>query len=77
MKFDNHEICQVLMIPYEEVVKKIENVLNTWTRSQFRNWNISREVYKIWTNVIRFGVLEKFKIEFDYKYFSTCNIQYN
>jgi hypothetical protein len=26
MKFENHEICQVLMISYEEVVKKMENV---------------------------------------------------
>jgi hypothetical protein len=42
MKFENHKICQILMISYEEVVKKIEYVLNTQTRKLFRNRNISR-----------------------------------
>jgi hypothetical protein len=47
MKFENHEICRVVMISYVEVVvKKIENVLKTLTRTLFRNWNISREVSK-------------------------------
>jgi hypothetical protein len=47
MKFENHEICQVTVISYvEDVVKKIENVLNTLTRTLFRNRNISREVSK-------------------------------
>jgi hypothetical protein len=47
MKFANHEIWQVLVISYEEVVKKIENILNTWTRTLLRNRNISEEVSKI------------------------------
>jgi hypothetical protein len=46
MKFENHEICQVTMISYVEVVVKIENVLKTSTQTLFRNWNISREVSK-------------------------------
>jgi hypothetical protein len=40
MKFANHEICQVLVISYEEVVNKTENVLNA--RTLFRNCNISK-----------------------------------
>jgi hypothetical protein len=46
MKFENHEIWQVVMISYVEVVEKIENVLNTLTRTLFGNRNISREVSK-------------------------------
>jgi adenylyl- and sulfurtransferase ThiI len=46
MKFENHEICEVVMISYVEVVVKNENVLKTLTRTLFRNRNISREVSK-------------------------------
>jgi hypothetical protein len=46
MKFENHEFWQVIMISYVLVVEKIENVLNTSTRTLFANRNISREVSK-------------------------------
>jgi hypothetical protein len=46
MMFENHEMRQLLIISYVEVVIKSETVLNTSTRTLFRKQNISRVVSK-------------------------------
>jgi hypothetical protein len=65
MKFENHEIWQDIMIWYVEVVEKIEYVLKTLTCTLFRNGTSHDKFLRIWPNITKFGVLEKFKFEFD------------
>jgi hypothetical protein len=64
MKFENHNIYQVLKISYVEVVKKSWECFEHFNTCYLGTGTSHEEFLRIWTNVTRFGVIEKSKFEF-------------
>jgi hypothetical protein len=76
MSYENHDICQYLIVLYAEVVVKIWVGFAKFSRTMLTNGNISGEDQRVENDMIKFESKLMSNLSSASKAFSTSHIQY-